>query len=229
MLWRPCAEANVYYIYIYIFLKNPSSSLAHVEWCFNYLKWNDNHPSHPRMKQIKKGYTEVTSILFFLISVLHSVAFPPLYLSTISLSKFGRSASVSQTAIKLKHTKGWLEKTGVWAICVFSLFADRRLSCCTSLAMLHNECVHTKTGTPPSPCSWPSLLRLSIWCSQCCCALIERCLEHRCQLKTSVEVNNLVCFVKSACFCRTQVSQRLTSLLLVFHHRRDSSTAVPYD
>lgn len=156
MLWRPCAEAKRE-------REKSSSSLAHAEWCFNYLNWNDNHPSHPGMKQIKRVILKVTSFCFF-SKKPHFVVIPCCISAAAvfvhnSLSMFeistcfmwrsrtwGRAASVPRChdCDKTQTHKRLIRKDAVWVICVFSLFADggpRSTSCCTSLAMLHNEYV----------------------------------------------------------------------------------------
>lgn len=158
MLWRPCAEAKK---------EKSSSSLAHAEWCFNYSNWNDNnHPSHPWTKQIKRVTLKVTSFFFFQ-GKPHLVVIPCCISASVvfvhnshpvfeicacfirHLLTWGRAASVPQRhdCDKTQTHKRLIRKDGVWVMCVFSLFADgrpRSMSWCTSLTRLHNECVDAK-------------------------------------------------------------------------------------
>lgn len=142
-----------------------SSSLAHAEWCFNYLNWNDNqHPSHPWMKQIKRLTHRVTS--FFLKGKPH-IAYLPQFNLFRTHSECWHFYWFHEVFTDMKQ---WIKKWVIWeSICLQT--KNVCMSRSTSLTVLNNE------YTSKPFCSLPSLLRFSIWCSKCCSALIIYCLK----------------------------------------------------
>lgn len=104
--------------------------------------------------------------------------------------------------------------------------------------MLHNEYVSTPKCPKRPDCSLPSLLRFSIWCSKCCCALIICSLKSdvscfffffqfsaSCRHWLSVEVNKLVCLRNCTAFAWLSVHGGLC--VFVAHPKMPHGSSCP--